>query len=160
MALICLRILRLNKIKLVKFHCVDSCKGPKERKKLKLFLENLFKLEKRNLDHISYIFCDDEYLLSINRRFLNHNYYTDIITFNLSGVEAQIIGEVYISSERVLENSAFLDVDFNEELLRVIFHGALHLSGYSDNTKAQTRLMRKAEDKYLKVYKKLVSRET
>lgn len=160
MALICLRILWLNKTILIKFYCIESCRGPKSRKKLKVFIEELFRKEGIELGSLTYIFCNDKYLLNINKRFLNHNYYTDIITFSFSNANENVIGELYISSVRVLENSKILKVNFEEELLRVIFHGALHLIGYNDKTSYQKKLMRKTEEKYLKYYKKLVSRET
>ncbi len=103
------------------------------------------------MQEIRYIFCSDEYLLQINRDHLQHDYYTDIVTFDLSEGEA-IIAEVYISTDRVKDNALTLATGYTAEMLRVIFHGALHLCGYKDKSKKQATLMRKMEDAYLKRY--------
>ncbi len=95
------------------------------------------------------IFCNDEYLLELNRRYLQHDYYTDIITFNYSEGK-HIVGDLFISVERVMENAAGFDVSFLCELARVIFHGVLHLIGYDDNTNDEKAIMRQKEDHYLK----------
>ncbi|MFM9910999.1 MAG: rRNA maturation RNase YbeY, partial [Chitinophagaceae bacterium] len=92
--------------------------------------------------------------LSINQQFLNHDFYTDIITFNLSE-SVNLKGEIYISLERVLENSFQYKTSRKEELHRVIFHGALHLCGYNDKSKADKLLMRRKEDAYLNLYWRL-----
>jgi rRNA maturation RNase YbeY len=123
-----------------------------ERLRLKSFIESIFKKKKRKLASITYIFCSDTFLLDINRRFLNHDYYTDIITFNLSDAQKEIIGEVYISVDRVKENAQTMKIDFKEELHRVIFHGALHLCGYTDKAKADKIIMTAQEDICLKRY--------
>ena len=119
---------------------------------LKEFIENLFVKEKKKLIELTYIFCSDEYLLQINRTHLKHDYYTDIITFDLSESPKATIGEIYISIERVRENAAKLGVSIKEELHRVIFHGALHLCGYKDKTKSEEIKMRQAEERYLSAY--------
>jgi rRNA maturation RNase YbeY len=94
----------------------------------------------------------------MNKRFLNHDYYTDIITFDMGeGSTSKLTGEVYISVDRVQDNASRLEVTFNEELLRVIFHGVLHLCGYKDKTKSQEKEMRATEDKYLRLYSKFLS---
>ncbi len=121
---------------------------------LKLQIEQLFIKERVVLDSLSYVFCSDEYLLKINREFLNHDFYTDIITFDLSEKQVGVIGEIYISLDRVKENAAGLGISFSEELLRVLFHGALHLCGYRDKKKAEIMEMRKKEEQYLRLYKK------
>lgn len=110
----------------------------------------IFKKEGTPLEEIQYIFCSDDYLLQINRQYLQHNYYTDIITFDLSEKKAGVTGEIYISIDRVKDNAREFKVPVRQELLRVIFHGALHLCGYKDKTSQQEALMRKMEDKYLK----------
>lgn len=118
------------------------------RNQLKRFIESIFAKEKKRLSHINYIFCSDKRLLEINRQFLNHDFYTDIITFDLSegrSTEA----EIYISIDRVRENAKNLGYSFKSELHRVIFHGALHLCGYGDKTKKEKEKMRKKEDLYL-----------
>jgi len=115
-------------------------------------IRDLFKKEKTKLEQLQYIFCSDEYLLEINKQHLQHNYYTDIITFDLSNKPNAVIGEIYISVDRVKDNAQNYEVSFKQELLRVIFHGALHLCGYKDKTQKDQALMRKAEDKYLHYY--------
>jgi probable rRNA maturation factor len=119
---------------------------------LKLFLQQIFKREKRKLANLSYIFCSDEYLLNINKTHLNHNYYTDIITFDLSENPSAISGEIYISTDRVRDNATTLGVSIREELHRVIFHGALHLCGYKDETQKDEKEMRAAENRLLDKY--------
>jgi rRNA maturation RNase YbeY len=123
-----------------------------KRGMLKLFIESIFESEKRKWAQLTYIFCSDEYLLEINRAHLQHDYYTDIITFDLSEKPGQIIGEIYISTDRVRDNAASLGVSIKEELHRVIFHGALHLCGYKDKTAKDANAMRAAEDKCLLKY--------
>ena len=120
----------------------------KDKKVVKTLIVGLFEEEGKKLKSINYIFCSDEYLLQINQRFLNHDYYTDIITFNLSTGD-EITGEVYISTDRVKENSISLSVSFKDELLRVVFHGALHLCGYRDKKKSEIIFMRAKEEYYL-----------
>ena len=124
-----------------------------KRKELKSFINFIFKNEKRQLTSITYIFCSDDYLLKINQDFLNHNYYTDIITFDLSDTK-EIMGEVYISVERVKENAQNIGVPSTNELYRVIFHGALHLCGYKDKIKLEIKEMRAKEEFYLSLFLK------
>lgn len=118
-------------------------------KKLVLFI---FKKEKRPLEFINYIFCNDEYLLQINQQFLNHQTYTDIITFPLNQKNQPIQAEIYISLDRVKENAQIFGTNFKEELVRVISHGALHLCGYKDKTKSQISEMRSKEQQYMEYY--------
>ena len=121
----------------------------RDRTKLKRSIELLFKKEKKSLNRLNYIFCSDKNLLEINRQYLKHDFYTDIITFDLSEESNNVIGEIYISIDRVLENSKSLKVPFSKELSRVIFHGALHLCGYKDKTNKQKIQIRKQEDYYI-----------
>ena len=97
---------------------------------------------------ISIIFCSDDYLLDINKKYLNHEYFTDIITFNYNEKNT-IIGDLFISIDRVRENAKELKVDFNNELFRVIIHGVLHLCGYNDKTQDQQKEIRAKEDEFL-----------
>jgi len=137
------------------FHSADKASSQLLHKtKLKLQIEQLFKKERVLLDSLTYVFCSDEYLLKINREFLKHDFYTDIISFDLSEKPVGVIGEIYISLDRVKENAAGLGTSFSEELLRVLFHGALHLCGYRDKKKAEITEMRKKEEQYLRLYKK------
>ncbi len=133
----------------VQFFSADT-RGPVlSRTKLKSFIEGIFKKEGKKLKELTYVFCSDEYLLDINRRFLNHDYYTDIITFDISGTMEQTEGEIYISIDRVKDNARTLNEPYRSEVLRVIFHGALHLCGYKDKSKTQQKEMRKKEEFYL-----------
>lgn len=123
-----------------------------DRRNLKKQIALIFKLEGSTLSSLTYIFCSDAYLLAINQQFLHHEDYTDIITFCLSDPGKPIIGEIYISVERVKENGNKYNVPYNLELHRVIFHGALHLCGYTDKTKKEKQRMNLAEDRYLRSY--------
>lgn len=136
----------------INFFFADARITLKERTRLKVFIKNIFKNEGKNLSGINYIFCSDEYLLDINRRFLNHDYYTDIITFDISEKVDSVEGEIYISVDRVMDNAKTLSQSVGHELHRVIFHGLLHLCGYSDQSNEQKRRMRKKEDEYLSLY--------
>jgi probable rRNA maturation factor len=121
------------------------------RSGLKKFIESLFKKEGRKLSAVNYIFCSDKRLLEINKQFLNHDYYTDIITFDLSESDS-VQAEIYISIDRVRDNSKTLGISFKSELHRVVFHGALHLCGYGDKTKKQEEEMRAKENFHLNKY--------
>jgi rRNA maturation RNase YbeY len=105
-----------------------------------------------NLVSINYIFCSDQYLHKINLQYLSHDTYTDIVTFDQSDNELDIEADIYISTERVKENSQSLKTPFEEELRRVMIHGILHLLGYSDKTQDQKVAMRKKEDSCLSLY--------
>ncbi len=125
----------------------------KNKRKLKEYIESLFYAEKKKLDSLSIVFCSDEYLLAINQQFLHHDYYTDVITFDLTESHKKAIsGELYISVERVKENAIIAKSTFTNELHRVIFHGALHLCGYNDKTTKQQQTIRLKEDLYLSQY--------
>ncbi|MDD2794130.1 MAG: rRNA maturation RNase YbeY [Sediminibacterium sp.] len=121
---------------------------------LKQFIESIFKKEKKQLAGLRYVFCSDDMLLDINRNFLQHDYFTDIISFGLSEKREPIEGEIYISIDRVKDNAQMLGVTFKEEILRVLFHGALHLCGYKDKTKSEIITMRAKEDQYLQLFAK------
>ncbi|MDP4204526.1 MAG: rRNA maturation RNase YbeY [Bacteroidota bacterium] len=103
----------------------------------------------KKVGDINIIFCNDEYLLSINKQFLNHDFYTDIVTFN-NNVGNKINGELYISLDRVNENSMEFGVEKEYELMRVVIHGILHLIGFDDHTDEQELEMRQTEDLHLK----------
>jgi len=125
----------------------------RNRRKLKSFLADLARKERKQLDELSIVFCSDEYLLDINREHLAHDYYTDIITFDLSASkEAGISGELYISIDRVKDNATQFGFSFTQELHRVIFHGLLHLCGYKDKKPKDITMMRNKEAYYLKLY--------
>lgn len=117
------------------------------------WFSSALKKERKKGGEISFIFCSDEYLLQINRQHLKHDYYTDIITFDYS-VKDLLSGDIYISIDRVKENAGTYNVTFQQELLRVMIHGVLHLCGYKDKTTRDARLMREKEDYYLSLWSK------
>ncbi len=123
-----------------------------ERTWLKKFIEAIFKRERRKLRSLNFIFCNDKDLLEINRRYLKHDYYTDIITFELSDNENPVEGEVYISIDRIRDNAKMLREPAFKELHRVIFHGVLHLCGYKDKSKEEKIKMRHNEELLLLNY--------
>jgi len=123
----------------------------------KTFIASIFTDHHKKIDVINYIFCSDQYLLALNREHLNHNYYTDIITFDLSN-DSKISADVFISIERARENASLLRITTISEIIRLLIHGALHLCGYEDKTKKDSYNMRAHEEIYLQKY--LVSRET
>ena len=108
--------------------------------------------EKKTEGDIVLIFCSDEYLLEINKKHLNHDYYTDIITFDYC-VEKIVSGDLYISIDRIKENAKTFNESFINELTRVVIHGVLHLCGYNDKTEADQKIMRNLENKYLAINK-------
>jgi len=131
------------------FHyLVDPFHFP-ERTVLKQFIKGLMKREGKHVDTINYIFCTDEYLLDLNKKHLDHNTLTDIITFEYNTPGEPVLSDIYISIERVKENARLFKTSFQRELRRVIFHGALHLSGFKDKSSEQAQLMRKKEEEYL-----------
>jgi rRNA maturation RNase YbeY len=142
----------------ISFHFLGVKPSLENRHSLKRFIEDLFKKEKQKLEEIKYIYCSDPYLLEINKKYLNHDFYTDIITFNLANPDQAVNAEIYISIDRVKDNAKQFKSTFKNELHRVIFHGALHLCGYKDKTREQVKLMRKMEEKYLTLYFKVPRR--
>jgi probable rRNA maturation factor len=137
---------------LVSFHFLKGGFTLSDRVRLKGFIAVLFKKEKKPAAELRYVFCSDEYLLQINRQFLHHDFYTDIITFDLAQPPAPVNGEIYISVDRVRDNAQQFGNSFKNELHRVIFHGALHLCGYKDKGDRDEQKMRKMEDKYIHLY--------
>ncbi len=120
----------------------------------KKWLEDLILSEEKKLGEINYIFCDDEYLLKINQDYLQHDYYTDIITFDY--VKGKTISaEIFVSLQRISDNASTLSRDYEEELRRVLAHGILHLAGYKDKTEEEEKEMRRMEDLYLDKYRDL-----
>ncbi|MBC7890244.1 MAG: rRNA maturation RNase YbeY [Ferruginibacter sp.] len=122
------------------------------RKRLRVKIMEIFDSGETPLQSLTYVFCTDNYLLSINREFLNHDSFTDIVTFSLAEQSDPIIGEVYISVQRIKDNASIFGVSINEELHRLMFHGALHLCGYKDKTPSDKIKMTLAEEHWLKSY--------
>jgi probable rRNA maturation factor len=124
----------------------------KNKTKLKAFIKELFAREGQGLKNLHYVFCTDEYLLDINQEFLRHDTLTDIVTFELGTDPDVTEGEIYISVDRVKDNAGKFEVTEEQELHRVIFHGALHLCGYKDKSKEQSAKMRAKENEALEMY--------
>lgn len=124
----------------------------RNRGKLKQFLSKTAKSFKKEIGELNIVFCSDAYLLDINKKHLSHDYYTDIITFDLSDKRGPLQSEIYISIDRVKDNAKTLNTSFNRELHRVMFHGLLHLMGYKDKSPSDQKKMRTAEDKLLSSY--------
>lgn len=121
---------------------------------LRSVINALFRKEGKQLEALSIVFCSDDFLLGLNQQFLQHDYYTDILTFTMSERGCPVSGELYISVDRVRDNARLLGVPAIQELRRVIFHGALHLCGYKDKLKKDQAIIRQKEDRYLQLLKK------
>lgn len=134
----------------VYFHFLESSIPLEKRNRLKQFLISQFNKHNTPLNKLDYIFCSDEFLLDLNIRMLAHNYLTDIITFPLHEAGEPVISEIYISLDRVKENAQTFGVTPKVELLRVIFHGALHLLGFSDTNPGLKQEMRRMEDQWIR----------
>lgn len=132
----------------IKFHSLETTRLT-DRQRIKQFLAKKVSKSGRTLSSLDFIFSSDQYLLQINKQFLRHDDFTDIITFDLSEKPKQIHGEIYISVERVRENSRIYATSFRHELLRVVFHGVLHLLGFKDKSPVDKKLMRSMEDQWL-----------
>lgn len=120
----------------------------KNRTILKQWIKLVIENNNKKVGEIAYIFCSDEQLLEINKEFLNHDYYTDIITFDYSETDI-VSGDLFISIDRIKDNAKTLDVSYQEELHRVIIHGILHLLGFKDKTDEESQNMRLLENECL-----------
>lgn len=137
---------------MINFHSEDIPFKLKQKTKLKSWILSTVKAKKKKCGDISYVFCSDEFLLKMNKEYLKHDTYTDIITFDYT--EAGVVsGDIFISVERVRENAAKFSKTVDDELHRVIIHGILHLLGYKDKSKDAKEEMRKQEDLCLKALK-------
>ncbi|HEY3369263.1 MAG TPA: rRNA maturation RNase YbeY [Prolixibacteraceae bacterium] len=132
-------------------YCNEDVSVPKFlKRKITNWIKETIVSEEKSPGEISFIFCSDNYLLEVNKQYLNHDYFTDIITFDY--VENNVIsGDIFISIERVKENGREFNTGFENELFRIIIHGVLHLLGYKDKNKKDKLLMTQKEDFYLKV---------
>ena len=116
------------------------------------WISRIIESEGFNEGEINYIFCDDDYLLKVNQDYLDHDYYTDIITFDY--VKGKIIsGDIFVSLPRILDNASTLSQNFESEFNRVLAHGILHLCGYKDKTEEEKSQMRAKEDFYINQFK-------
>lgn len=136
----------------ITFHIEENLDFSFEKEtEIKAWIKKVLKQEGRTVGNISYLFCADGYLLKINRQFLKHNFYTDIITFDYS-IKNRVEGEIFISIDRVKENAKTFKQTFQKELLRTIIHGILHLCGYKDKTPGDSKRMRMKEDEALAMF--------
>lgn len=136
------------------FYDAEVRSGLQQKRKLSAFLDERIHhyLEGIRRIRLDYVFCSDEALLQVNREFLAHDTYTDIITFDLSERADEICGEIRVSIDRVADNARKFDVPYEQELHRVIFHGMLHLCGFHDKRTAEKAEMRTQEDACLRAY--------
>jgi len=123
-----------------------------KQRETSIWIKEVAHLNNKNVDEIAYIFCSDEKILEINNQYLQHDYYTDIITFDYSEGDS-ISGDLFISLDTVKSNSEKFDTPYNEELYRVIIHGILHLCGYNDKTPEEEKHMREKENEALELIK-------
>ena len=126
------------------------------KRDLKQAVKNLVLNEGKSLGDLSIVFTDDDYLLEVNKQYLNHDYFTDVITFDYSN-HPEVSGDIMISLDRVEDNALSMNLAYEQEFYRVVFHGVLHLCGYKDKTKDDIVIMREKEDFYIQ---RFVSRET
>jgi probable rRNA maturation factor len=134
----------------IRFHFLSRA-ALRSRTAIKEVVSKILADHGRVPEAINYIFCDDEYVRAINASYLKHDFYTDIITFDLSNEPDRVLADIFISVDRVRDNAKAAGSGMQEELVRVILHGALHLSGFRDKRASEIRAMREAEERYLAV---------
>jgi len=140
----------LQKNRMVRYFEEDICFDLKDKMRRKRWIAAVAAAGDRRIGALNFIFCSDPYLLEINRRYLGHDYYTDIITFDYC--EGKVLaGDLFISIDTVRENASFYGSRFEDELDRVMIHGVLHLIGYDDHTEADQKEMRRKEEESLKL---------
>ena len=133
----------------INFFAEDISFNLKRKGFVRTWIRDTIIAENHRLKLLNFIFCSDAYLLNINQQYLKHDSYTDIITFDNSDMEQEIVGDIFISLDRIRENAKELDVNETDELHRVMVHGTLHLLGYPDKGKSAKALMTEKEDLYL-----------
>ena len=136
---------------MISFHCKDFQYRPANKSRIAEWLNKSVHHQKKFIGNISIVFCSDEYLLQINKQYLNHNYFTDIITFDYS-TDRKVSGDLFVSVDRLRDNSKQLEITLQLEVRRVLVHGVLHLCGYNDKSTADKKLMTAKEDFYLARY--------
>lgn len=139
----------------INFFSEDTSFQVKQKLKRKEWLKEITSLESYKILDLNYIFCSDEYLHKINLQYLDHDTYTDIITFDNSEHIGEIEGDIYISIDRIKENAKDHEVDQETELSRVLSHGLFHLLGYKDKTSSESKKMREKEEFAISLYKKI-----
>lgn len=127
-----------------------------QKGKSRQWIKDIFKKEGKKVGVLNFIFCSDNFLFDINKRYLNHNTYTDVITFDVSSEKTYINADIYISVDRVKENAKTFKTSFQKELFRVMCHGVLHLIGYNDKSPDESILIREKEDFYLSLLPKFI----
>ena len=138
---------------LTNFFSEDKAFDVKGKKNIRELIKKICVEENKKLGFINCVFCSDNYLIEINNKYLQHDYFTDIITFDHSENKKNIEGDLYISIDRTKENAKKYNVDENTELISEIIHGILHLIGYKEKKKKEKTLMSEKENKYLSLYK-------
>lgn len=133
----------------ISFNFIETKDVVSQKNKVKSWIKSVAEKRGFKVGEISYIFCSDDYLLDINKTYLKHDFYTDIITFDYTDAK-KISGDLYISIDRVRDNAQELNLGFEQELHRVIIHGVLHILGLKDKTEEEAKEMRKAEEECLK----------
>ncbi|MGF7074249.1 rRNA maturation RNase YbeY [Mucilaginibacter sp. 3215] len=133
----------------INFFEEDTTFKPKQKTQLRQWIRDTVIAEGFKLKELNYVFCSDAYLLQINQQYLDHDTFTDIVTFDNSEVEGEIVGDIFISIDRIRENGAKFKTGETDELHRVIIHGALHLLGYTDKSVVTKQKMTQKEDEYL-----------
>jgi probable rRNA maturation factor len=129
----------------INFFSADKTYPIKNKNKIKDWIRSEAIIYNKRIEEINIIFCSDEYLIDLNNKFLNHNYYTDVITFDNS-VENNISGEIYISVDRLKENAKNLKCKLFDEFIRIIIHGSLHLFGFGDKSEKDKQIMTQKEN--------------
>ncbi|WP_337040956.1 rRNA maturation RNase YbeY [Emticicia sp. 17c] len=137
---------------MINFHNEDVAFKLQQKQKIKNWLKQVIEQEGYVLSELNYIFCSDDYLLQVNIEYLDHDYLTDIITFDNSEEDKLIEGDIFISIDRVKDNAKQFEVSTDYELKRVLVHGVLHLCGYLDKTEQEEQLMRSKENFYLQLF--------
>ncbi len=140
---------KVKNSRFIRFHAADISFSLRERTAIKKWLTETAEAYGYTVSDLQYIFCSDDFLLDINQRYLKHDDYTDIITFDLSEEKKSIQGEIYISIPRVQENAKLFHSGFRNELHRVMVHGVLHLCGLKDKSKKEAEIMRSSEQRAL-----------
>ena len=139
---------------MISFSKFETTYNLKNKLKVRNWVKSILETERKQAGDITYVFCNDEYLGSMNEKYLKHNTLTDIITFDYSE-KGKLSGDIFISIERVTENAGSFNTTLNQELGRVMAHGILHLSGNKDKTPEDKKMMRSKEDLYLSTFPNL-----
>jgi len=130
------------------------------KEKIREWLDKTAKKHHHNIDSVHIIFCSDEFLRKINKEYLNHDYYTDIVTFHYGETESTLSGELYISIDRIRENAVKFNIKREDEKRRVIIHGLLHLLGFNDENREEKEKMNALEDKYLLHFEQMLTKSS